>query len=159
MLPLCVREDDTLEVAKMIVSDCNINDLLIPAVQREAFKVTNFLLVMGADVDTVDDNRRNALHYACSTGNLPIFLSVIQYYTEYEQVDIAGWTPLHLACYSGNKSIVEALLAKGVNPMPISYSNTTPRYWASINGFRDIEELLISHGALDADSELEKILS
>ena len=79
---------------------------------------------LGADLSLVDSLGYNVLHYACRSGNVETYQSIVDYIDEEtldELIDVTtagGLTPLMLAVQSRNEHLVLTLLESEFSPNP-----------------------------------------
>ncbi|RDD41198.1 Transient receptor potential cation channel subfamily A member 1 [Trichoplax sp. H2] len=85
------------------------------AVINNHYEVVQFLIKMGIDLDSSDENGRVALSYAASQGLCAIMEIILENDAEIDSCDKEGNTPLHLASSSGYQMPVKLLLSYGAD--------------------------------------------
>lgn len=66
--------------------------------------------------NTVDENRRNALHFAAAIGSIECCRLLIDAGVEVNTPDVEGYTPLHMASGYLSTATVQVLLDAGADP-------------------------------------------
>lgn len=77
------------------------------------------LLGYGADIDSVDEYGRTALHYAISNNQAEVVKQLIERGASTTIADVNGISPMHLAAESGSKEIMQLMMTMMVaTPSP-----------------------------------------
>jgi ankyrin repeat protein len=84
--------------------------------------IVEFLLKAGANVHTLDDSQRSALHWTAAMGRADIMAILLKRGAKIDSMDSTRQTPLHLAIKAGAVECVRTLLAAGANPNALDYS-------------------------------------
>jgi Ankyrin repeats (3 copies) len=86
-------------------------------------------------------------HIACSEGDLDRVKSLLEYGSDINAADNAGWTPAHNASLHGNDKVLALLLKYGSAIDPIGMEGETPLHDAVANGHAKCVNLLLKYGA------------
>jgi uncharacterized protein len=99
--------------------------------------------------ETPDRDRRSALHYAATSGDLGEVVRLIAAGADVRCVDRYGWTPLHFAVQSRNAAVAAALLDAGAEVDARDEHGNTPLFRAVFNsrGEGEVIGLLRERGA------------
>ena len=100
------------------------------------------LIAHGADVDSLDNKRRTALHLAAKEGNDETTRLLLKHGSEVNYRDIKRRTALHLAALNGQKDMVTVLLEAGADPSLQDHNIQTPRDLAARRNRKGIMALL-----------------
>ena len=107
-------------------------------------KDVNRLLFLGANIESTDQFRNTALHFAALKGKLPIVRALLHDGAEVNVSNLQNETPLALAVKESNVSIIKLLLEHGAS------ATTVTNYLHLIEeniGGKDIVRRLIENGA------------
>lgn len=91
----------------------SVDDILRDEVRRSNFFKVRELIRMGADVNSVDEHGRTALHLAAFVGAVDIALFLIQQGASVNAKATNGETPLHAAAYAGASELIGYLIKAG----------------------------------------------
>ncbi len=137
-----------------------ITPILYAARENRGDMLLYFALTQRANILTVDQDKRNILHWAVIKGNVAI-IQIIEgnlrkqkpklWRALVQAKDGTGLTPFHWAAQRGNKEIVTLLLQSGVDPNIGDADGKTALYWASKKGHRDIVQILIGSRLVDVN--------
>ncbi|AWP12392.1 putative E3 ubiquitin-protein ligase XIAP [Scophthalmus maximus] len=94
-----------------------------------------------------DQDRRTALHWACSAGHTDIVEFLLDLGVEVNLEDDALWTPLHIAASAGREDIVRSLISKGAQLNSVNQNGCTPLHYAASKDRYEIALLLLENGA------------
>uniref|UniRef100_A0A2K5IW38 Uncharacterized protein n=1 Tax=Colobus angolensis palliatus TaxID=336983 RepID=A0A2K5IW38_COLAP len=94
-----------------------------------------------------DQDRRTALHWACSAGHTEIVEFLLQLGVPVNDKDDAGWSPLHIAASAGRDEIVKALLGQGAQVNAVNQNGCTPLHYAASKNRHEIAVMLLEGGA------------
>lgn len=131
-----------LELVKML----NRSELMYACVDNNFPKVES-LLANGVDVNSLDDNKWSALHFAVQVQSIDIVETLVDHGANIEASDKHGNTPLNKAvfCYRGDGAIIEFLLNKGADPTKKNYHGVTPEELASNIANYDALKFFVGH--------------
>lgn len=111
--------------------------------------IINVLLSAKINANTLDYEKKSALHLAAMKGNLNIVTSLLSHKARAGAKDMTGSTPLHYAAAGGHGSIVSALL-QSLKNTGLEERNTwkkTPLHVAAEKGHQSVVALLLQAGA------------
>ncbi|KAJ3645536.1 hypothetical protein Zmor_023183 [Zophobas morio] len=110
--PLC----DCERCTKSIGSSHNVTmfnekgqSLLTYATTVDRPEMVEFLISIGAEVNSCDYFGKTSLHYACAKGYQDVLLILMNCKADVNAKDHDGNTPLHVACNNGHENCVKAL--------------------------------------------------
>lgn len=90
---------------------------------------------------------------AAMTGDVEIFLSLIEEGAELDTRNNDGQNAMHIAAQKGHTDLIVALIGLGATPNTIDNINFTPLHWAANGGHAETVACLLEHGAkLDVQS-------
>lgn len=84
---------------------------LLPREQALRLEIVRLLLIRGVHVNSVDEHRKTALHYAAEYGETEICQLLLSCGADPAIIDYGNNTPLHLAVYNSRVDTVRALLS------------------------------------------------
>ena len=88
---------------------------LLEAVKYGASEeIVDLLLEHGADVHTLTEDRKTALHFAAQKNDEVMMRKMTERGLSVDAEDKDGWTPLHEAAYYGSKGAAGVLIEKGI---------------------------------------------
>jgi uncharacterized protein len=148
-----------LEVREVIEDGADVNSVnrlgvtpLMVACQWNQPEIARFLLDLGAALEPVERScGRNALMYACLSGNVRLIKLLLEKGAGIDSTDHMGRTPLMMASSVGKTEIVKLLIECGANIHLRDKSGLNALEWASDKGRGDIVELLWAKGAVGQD--------
>ena len=115
---------------------------------------TNILKMLikfpGAQINKLDDEGMNALHYASKHGNADVVKLLLDQNCDVNVKNSAFMTPLHYACQQGKLNVVKMLL--DVNDIKVNLHDIggwTPLHYAVENRYFPIVEALLKHPEID----------
>ncbi|XP_072018517.1 transient receptor potential cation channel subfamily A member 1-like isoform X2 [Amphiura filiformis] len=111
----CVME--LLDACPVPLNDDDIDDMtpLLLASQNGHHHVVKYLIKMGADIESRNDDRRSALALAAQNNQLEVLAFLIENNAEVNVLDKDRNTPLHLCAYVGHSEPVTILLNSGAD--------------------------------------------
>lgn len=118
---------------------------LFEAIEAKDAKLTQTLILNGANVNQDYGNGNTPLHSASCTGDLEIVTILIAAGAHIDQRGISKLTPLHIAASHGYILIVKALLNAGARMYENDVSGTTPLHMAASGGHATTISTLIAH--------------
>jgi uncharacterized protein len=132
------------------LSSLNLNEALGNAAFFGHWKVCDFLIQHGADVNTANaDSGETPLHSALAKAGRPYYLYVVKLLVEHganvnarttpgnstaafmRDVRTKGETPLHRAAAYADEALIQYLLSKGANVEARDANGDSPLTWAS----------------------------
>ena len=95
--------------------------------------ITDALLEVGADPDTVDNTKDTPLMAACYSGNLNVIAAIVKRIPResLNRCDNSGKTALSWATENGNRHVVEYLLYSGADPNRMDDKGWTPCFYTA----------------------------
>ena len=121
--------------------------ILHVAAQFGHFKIVQYLIEKGANIEVQNEFHYSPLHFACLKGSLSIVQYLIEKGANIEAKGEDQRTPLHSACCSGHLPVIQYLIEKGANIEAKDYMQWTPLHTASISEKTDVVRYLVSKGA------------
>ncbi|ELU02574.1 hypothetical protein CAPTEDRAFT_150764, partial [Capitella teleta] len=117
------------------------------AIANQREDVAAFLLDAGANPVAADSFRldgceRQPVHYASSSGMLPVLKRLLLEGAEIDDMDYGESTPLHYAAERGHTAVIEFLLSEGCEIDRVSSSGHTPLGRAALGGHRQALHVL-----------------
>lgn len=85
-----------------------------------------FLLINGAHINTLDEERTSSLHIACRKGSLQMIEEIINQGAMVDIPDLAGWTSLHISCYFKRSECILLLLKNHANLLTRNRNSDCP---------------------------------
>mmetsp|Transcript_16132 Transcript_16132/g.47689 ORF Transcript_16132/g.47689 Transcript_16132/m.47689 type:complete len:325 (-) Transcript_16132:177-1151(-) len=108
------------------------------------------LLRAGADIKTVDDHGRTAVHYAVVNNSVDCLVALLEFAPECVNLpDRKGRTALHLAVAQEDAldAVLVLLSSPETNVDAVDMRMTTPLHWAAVCGATDLCKALFARGA------------
>jgi ankyrin repeat protein len=100
----------------------------------------------GADIQTVNETRRNLAHCAAGYGNIALLQWAVSKGVDSKATDNGGYTPLHRAAGNKTTDCVQFLLERGADVNAKSKTGEVPLYNAIRDERLDTIKLLLSKG-------------
>ena len=121
---------------------------LIQASRLPDPRCVKLLLEVGADLTTVNDNGRNAIHFAaCEHDGKEVIEALVAAGIDLKKQDIFGVAPLSMAAFYNHLVSVKALLYLGANVNCVDREGSTPLHESLFHNADDVTCLLIQRGA------------
>ena len=111
------------------------------------FKIVQYLIEKGANIEAKDYFQRTPLHVACYIGNLPVVQYLVEKGANIEAREQDQRTPLHCACENNLLPIMQYLIEKGANIEARTKEQKTVFLIAARKGYLPIFQYLVEKGA------------
>ena len=135
-----------LELVNMQFKELCIKDTaLLYACSYANESMLNLLINFGYDVNQVDVDGWNGLHYASQDNKISLAKILIENGCDVNKICNEGFTPLYIAASEGNNEIVELLLKN--KAIPDLTKSTTPFMISCVYGHYQSAKLLLDYGA------------
>ncbi|XP_049795994.1 poly [ADP-ribose] polymerase tankyrase-1-like [Schistocerca nitens] len=121
--------------------------LLIAAAKEGSVSKVRRLLTVGADVEVMDENQQNSLHWAAARGHLEVARRLLEDGADVNARDRWQNTPLHQAAWNGQAPVVRLLAASPANHNAKDKYGNTPLHDAARRGHPDAATALLEAGA------------
>lgn len=108
-------------------------------------------------LETVDEYRRTALHWAAYLGSANAANALIESGAKLDSIDRNRWTPLHYSSFFGREEAVVLLLDRGSNPLDRDRLGMRPIDLAGSEGYASIVSALIE-ASYESNGEREGAL-
>jgi ankyrin repeat protein len=146
------------ELVKILLEKSNIlddtgsqilNTALARAARSSNVEITKQLLAVGANVDAITVEGKNALHWAALARSESVVAFLLQEGAIPDIPDLSGCTALFWASsvQPSNEKVVELLLQRGVQTEVQNEDGRTPLSIAAMLGFSNITKTLLANGA------------
>lgn len=109
--------------------------------------IVAYLLSIGADIETVDNEGSQPVHNAAAFGATAIVESLVAKGSRLDAVDLNGMTPLLFASSRGHLDLVKWLVDHGADVNLASKQGLTPFFYSVISGNADMADYLLNHHA------------
>ncbi|XP_068249793.1 transient receptor potential cation channel subfamily A member 1 homolog isoform X2 [Palaemon carinicauda] len=152
IVDLLLNSASTIGGSKMVdrlVKECDTEreTALHHAVNNGHFKITEKLILAGADVDAMNDSLSTPLHAAAAVGDTDLIKLLLQNKARLECVDCNQQTPLHRAAYHDQAEAISVLLDAGANIEKRDKDSFTPLLMAASCGQATAVQMLLERGA------------
>ena len=117
---------------------------LFNAAKAGATESLKFLLANGANINLLDETKKDAFHYAVNGNHAEITQILLKRKPKYSEKSTSN--TLHLACRHGMEDVVKYLLSKKVNPNGVDDDGWTPVAEAASAGQSRILRRLLKAG-------------
>jgi ankyrin repeat protein len=127
-----------------------LNNALLINADRGKVEQTQYALDWGADINTVDDNKNTALHFASQDGHYTVIEELLNGMSEEQRVALInatnnyGSTALHIASFKGHTKIVKLLLENGADIDKVDNNGWTALHVASQDGHDTVVNILLN---------------
>lgn len=130
-------------------SDSNWYSPLHISVMTGSVRMTEFLLIKNANINSITRDRQTPLHLAAQYGFCDIIYMLLDYGADINFFDINERSPLSLAIAQCKEDAARILITKGtrLNHEESSFGGYTPLYRAVVNNLTNTVKLLIDYGA------------
>lgn len=130
-------------------SDSNCYSPLHISVMTGSVRMTEFLLIKNANINSITRDRLTPLHLAAQCGFCDIIYMLLDYGADINSFDINERSPLTLAIAQCKEDAARILIKKGtrLNHEESSVDGYTPLYRAVVNNLTNTVKLLIDYGA------------
>ncbi|KAF8532980.1 hypothetical protein BDD12DRAFT_810546 [Trichophaea hybrida] len=119
-----------------------LSALLLQVAKNGDFSEVSSLLLLGADVSEIDENRQTALHLVASQGHREVVRLLLNADAEIDPRMNLGYTPLYLAARSGALDVVQLLVERKAD-VNANKGSWTPLITAARNGRNDVVSYLV----------------
>lgn len=152
IVELLLNSASTIGGSKMVdrlvkESDTERETALHHAVNNGHYKITEKLILAGADVDAMNDSMATPLHAAAAVGDTDLIKLLLQNHARLECVDCNQQTPLHRASYHNQAEAISVLLDAGANIEKRDKDSFTPLLMAASCGQATAVQMLLERGA------------
>jgi len=117
---------------------------LLFAAELNLSTISHLLIAMNADVNVVNNKKRNALWYAADFANSHLVESLIHANTAIDLIDINGYTPLMRAVINNCKNCVSSLVDANADAQKQSDSANSALMFAA-QGKAEILKIILDH--------------
>ncbi|XP_046983122.1 poly [ADP-ribose] polymerase tankyrase-1-like [Schistocerca americana] len=121
--------------------------MLIAAAKEGSVSKVRTLLLVGADVEAMDENQQNSLHWAAAKGHVEVARRLLEDGADVNARDRWQNTPLHQAAWKGHAPVVRLLAASSANHNAKDKNGNTPLHDAARRGHPDAATALLEAGA------------
>ncbi|XP_047100914.1 ankyrin-3-like [Schistocerca piceifrons] len=121
--------------------------ILIAAAKEGSVSKVRTLLVVGADVEAMDENQQNSLHWAAAKGHVEVARRLLEDGANVNARDRWQNTPLHQAAWNGHAPVVQLLAASSADRNVRDHTGNTPLHDAARRGHPDAATALLEAGA------------
>ncbi|XP_049843356.1 uncharacterized protein LOC126295129 [Schistocerca gregaria] len=120
---------------------------LIQAAEGGEMEELRALLAAGADVESMDGDRRTALQRAAFKGRVEAVRCLLESGAEVNTRNIRHNTPLHSAASAGHAAVVQVLMTASADANIRNLWGYTPLHWAAQEGHLQAATVLLEFGA------------
>ncbi|XP_049797188.1 ankyrin-3-like isoform X2 [Schistocerca nitens] len=121
--------------------------MLIAAAKEGSVSKVRTLLTVGADVEAMDEDTHNSLHWAAARGHLEVARRLLEDGADVNARDRWQNTPLHQAAWNGRAPMVRLLAASSANCNAKNKHGNTPLHLAAQRGLPAAATALLEAGA------------
>ncbi|XP_049796215.1 serine/threonine-protein phosphatase 6 regulatory ankyrin repeat subunit A-like isoform X2 [Schistocerca nitens] len=121
--------------------------MLIAAAKEGSVSKVRTLLLVGADVEAMDENQQNSLHWAAAKGHVEVARRMLENGANVNARDLWQNTPLHQAAWKGHAPVVQLLAASAADRNARDHTGNTPLHDAARRGHPDVATALLEAGA------------
>jgi len=159
----CLRDtEDNLKIVKLLLEknpeliDINGKDRKTPlhfAVLYNCYKIVEFLVKNGANLNKGDKYGRTPLLLSCKYGNSKITKFLIDAGANINKTDNSNNSPLHYACAFGNLECVKVLLENGADVNCLNMNKNLPIEIALLKNHNGIVKYLINYDKFNVNTK------
>ena len=159
----CLKDtEDNLKIIKLLLEknpeliDINGKDRKTPlhfAVLYNCYKIVEFLVKSGANLNKGDKYGRTPLLLSCKYGNSKITKFLIDAGANINKSDNSNNSPLHYACAFGNLECVKVLLESGADINYLNMNKNLPIEIALLKNHNGIVKYLINYDKFNVDTK------
>ena len=159
----CLKDtEDNLKIIKLLLEknpeliDINGKDRKTPlhfAVLYNCYKIVEFLVKSGANLNKGDKYGRTPLLLSCKYGNSKITKFLIDAGANINKSDNSNNSPLHYACAFGNLECVKVLLESGADINYLNMNKNLPIEIALLKNHNGIIKYLINYDKFNVDTK------
>ncbi|XP_049944780.1 serine/threonine-protein phosphatase 6 regulatory ankyrin repeat subunit B-like [Schistocerca serialis cubense] len=121
--------------------------MLVAAAEEGSVSKVRTLLAAGADVEAMDENQQNALHWAAGLGHVEVVRLLLEEGADVNARDRWRNTPLHQAAWNDDATVVRLLAASFADCNARDDTGNTPLHDAARRGQADAATALLEVGA------------
>ncbi|XP_049944671.1 ankyrin-3-like isoform X1 [Schistocerca serialis cubense] len=121
--------------------------MLVAAAKEGSVSKVRTLLAVGTDVEAMDENQQNALHWAAAGGHAEVVRRLLEEGADVNARDRWRNTPLHQAAWNDNATVVRLLAASSADCNARDHTGNTPLHDAARRGQADAATALLEAGA------------
>ncbi|XP_049797271.1 putative ankyrin-containing lipoprotein Lxx09580 isoform X3 [Schistocerca nitens] len=121
--------------------------MLVAAAEEGSVSKVRTLLAAGADVEAMDENHQNALHWAAGLGHVEVVRLLLEEGADVNARDRWRNTPLHQAAWNDDATVVRLLAASFADCNARDDTGNTPLHDAARRGQADAATALLEAGA------------
>ncbi|XP_071041571.1 delta-latroinsectotoxin-Lt1a-like [Parasteatoda tepidariorum] len=123
--------------------------------EQVALREVNLYLQNGADIRSVFENGRSAIHAAALAGHDDLIKVLLQNKVDINVRDDKGYTPLHIAAQAGRGTLVNLLVENGADENAKTNDELlTPLHLASRRGYLDCVRNLLKNETVNEKNKL-----
>jgi hypothetical protein len=104
-------------------SDFDWRRILYVACERGAFRVVQWAIAIGADVNEEEEDLSCPAHAASGYGHSEVLRFLAEHDANLNKPDMDGWTPAHVASAKGNGEVLRELAARGADVNAVNEYN------------------------------------
>ncbi|XP_049797270.1 ankyrin-3-like isoform X2 [Schistocerca nitens] len=145
--PTTPQPDDVVISLLWNLSGKEKGKMLVAAAEEGSVSKVRTLLAAGADVEAMDENHQNALHWAAGLGHVEVVRLLLEEGADVNARDRWRNTPLHQAAWNDDATVVRLLAASFADCNARDDTGNTPLHDAARRGQADAATALLEAGA------------